>query len=103
MLLHRIVSISHWTGSLLQSINTISTGAIELRNLSQSRIGTCDYQLIKPPKVESELIPPIKQYVLTCDQIEDIKKMYTMLYPSLSITYIQHVCMKIQKVVWLAR
>ena len=89
---------SHWNGSLLDSMSAVSTGAIELRSLSQSRIGTCDYQLLNPPKVDIELIPPRKQYVLTCDQIQDLTKMYSMLYPTLTITHIQRVCIKVQKV-----
>ena len=86
---------SRWTGSLLQSLSPVSTGAMELCNLSKCRIGTCDYQLLKPPEVQIEFIPPIKQYVLTCDQIEDLQKMF---YPSLTISHIQCVCIKIQKV-----
>ena len=69
----------------------------ELRNLSQCQIGTGNFEL-DHSKVNIELIPPIKQCVLTCDQIDDLKKMYSMLYPSLTILHVQRVSLMVQKI-----
>ena len=37
-------------------------------------------------------------YVLTCDEIENLKEMYMMLYPTLQVSHLRRVCCKIQKV-----
>ena len=92
-----LMNDSRWTGSLLQSVSVLSTGALQMHHLAQSDIGTSDYQ-ITAATYTIDIIPPIKQYVLTCDEIENLKEMYKMLYPTLQVSHLRRVCCKIQKV-----
>ena len=88
-----LLNDSRWTGSLLQSVSASSMCALQMQNLAQCDIGTCDYQISTQATID--VIPPIKQYVLTCDEIEE---MYKMLYPNLQISHFQRVCCKVQKI-----
>ena len=74
-------------------MSTPSTSVLRMHNLAQSDIGTSDYHVSSLDE-----IPPIKQYVLTCDEIENLQEIYKMLYPTLQVTHIRRVCYKVQKV-----
>ena len=88
-----LLNDSRWTRSLLQSVSVSSMCALQVQNLAQCDTGTCDYQIFTQATID--VIPPIKQYVLTCDEIENLKEMYKMLYQKL---HFQRVCCKVQKV-----
>ena len=86
---------------MLQSVSTPSTSALRLHNLAQSDIGTSDYHVSSLDEID--VIPPIKQYVLTCDEIENLQEMYKMLYPTLQITHIDECVTKFRRCVFVGR
>lgn len=92
-----IMSENRWTGSLLES-STPSPSTLQLHSLSRCNnvIGICDFTLSKDTQID--IIPPIQEYVLTCDEIDNLKEMYAMLYPSLEIIYLRRVCCKVHKI-----
>ena len=60
-----------WTGSLLQS-STSTGNALHLCTFSQCNnvIGLCDFRFSNDSNIE--IIPPVKEYVMTCDQLENL-------------------------------
>ena len=45
-----------------------------------------------------EIIPPLSEYVMTCDEIENLRGMYVALYPTKEISHLNRVCAKMNKI-----
>ena len=90
------MSDDRWSGSLLDSAFAPTDTALQLRQFTQSDIGLQDLKIWGQSNVE--LIPPIKEFILTCDAVEDLVPMYKMLYPPINIIHVHRVCRRVQKV-----
>ena len=69
---------------------------LKMLNLPKCNLGSQDYPLFEK-KNHIDIIPPIKQYILACEEVDNLQEMYKMLYPSLNIIHIPRVCLKLQK------
>ena len=47
---------------------------------------------------QSNVESPIKEFILTCDAVEDLVAMYKMLYPPINIIHVYRVSRRVQKV-----